>query len=529
MGAKEIRFGDQIQHSLVSGVDCIADAIKTTMGPKGRQVVIERAVGAPFITKNGAVVAQHLDLPNRFENAGAQLIMEMVLKAGEEMGDGATTAAVIAQVIVHEGMKCVAVGMNPMEIRRGIELATAAVLAELNHVSAPCIMPTDIENVAAVAANGDIQIGRIIANAIQQVGRNGAITVEEHPESNAQLAINITDGSQFDTGYGSAPYSAKSGSREVSLDNPRLLLVAGNLTDLKELLPILESAKQKGITLVVVAHQIADSITSMLTANYVKGVLEVCAVKTPGYGVAQGEALEDMALLTGATVIGEETGLQLRDTTIDQLGAAAKIKITKDRTTIIGGHADQASRAARARHLEAHLRHAASDQQRDQVKARIARLTGAVATIYVASDGESTLSDKKESLNHALRAAYAAMDEGVIAGGGVALLRSSDAILKIEADSQGVQAGINLVLAAIESPLSQIATNAGAEPKVVLTKVRNEVGDYGYNAATDQFGDLKAMGLLDSTKVICSALQRGSSIAGLILTTECMVVNLENT
>ena len=524
MTAKDVQFHDCARQRIVAGVNILADAVKVTLGPKGRNVLLERSYGAPVITKDGVSVAKEIELADKFENMGAQIVKQVASKTADVAGDGTTTATVLAQAIVQEGMKHVASGMNPMDLKRGIDKATAAVLDELHKLSKPLSTSKEIAQVAALSANSDEAIGKIIADAMEKVGKEGVITVEDGKSLDNEL--DVVEGMQFDRGYLS-PYFINDPEKQVAhLEDPLVLLHDKKISNIRELLPVLEAAAKAGKPLLIVAEEVEGEALATLVVNSMRGVLKVAAVKAPGFGDRRKAMLEDIAVLTGATVISEETGKQLDKATLDDLGSAKRIEVQKENTIIIDGGGDQKRIDARVKSIQAQIEQATSDYDREKLQERVAKLAGGVAVIRVGAATEVEMKEKKDRVDDALHATRAAVAEGIVPGGGVALLRARAAISGIKGANTDQDAGIRIALRALEAPLRAIVANAGVEPSVVVAKVLEGKGNHGYDAATGECGDLVELGVVDPTKVTRTALQNAASIAGLILTTDATVAEL---
>ncbi|MDT8990084.1 chaperonin GroEL [Curvibacter sp. APW13] len=521
MAVKEVQFHDSARARILKGVNVLADAVKVTLGPKGRNVVIEKSFGSPVITKDGVSVAKEIELADKFENMGAQMVKQVASKTADIAGDGTTTATVLAQAIVKEGMKYVTAGMNPMDLKRGIDQATEAVVAELKKLSKPCATNKEIAQVAALSANSDTAIGDIIAQAMAKVGKEGVITVEDGKSLSNEL--DVVEGMQFDRGYIS-PYFINTPSKQSCvLDDPLILLHDKKISNIRDLLPVLEEVAKAGKPLLIVAEDLEGEALATLVVNSMRGILKVAAVKAPGFGDRRKAMLEDIAILTGGTVIAEETGKQLEKTTIADLGRAKRVEIHKETTTIIDGAGDQAKIKARVANIQAEIENTTSDYDREKLQERVAKLAGGVAVIKVGAATEVEMKEKKDRVDDALHATRAAVEEGIVPGGGVALLRAREAVKSLQGANHDQTAGIKIVLRAIEEPLRAITANAGDEPSVVVDKVLAGKGAWGYNAANGQYGDLIAMGVIDPTKVTRSALQHAASVAGLILTTDASI------
>lgn len=521
MSAKDVKFHDNARARVVKGVNILADAVKVTLGPKGRNVLLERSFGAPTITKDGVSVAKEIELKDKFENMGAQIVKQVASKTADVAGDGTTTATVLAQAIVQEGMKYVASGMNPMDLKRGIDQAVSGVVDALRKLSKPISTSKETAQVAALSANADEAIGKIIADAMDKVGREGVITVEDGKSLDNEL--DIVEGMQFDRGYLS-PYFITDPEKQVAqLDDPLVLLYDKKISNVRELLPVLESAAKAGKPLLIVAEDVEGEALATLVVNAMRGVLKVTAVKAPGFGDRRKAMLEDIAILTGATVISEETGKQLEKATLQDLGSAKRIEVRKEDTIIIDGAGKQEAIDARVKTLRKQIEDATSDYDREKLQERVAKLAGGVAVIKVGAATEVEMKEKKDRVDDALHATRAAVEEGIVPGGGVALLRARAAIQDLKGANADQDAGIRIVRRALEAPLRAIVANAGEEPSVVVAKVADAKGNHGYNAATGEYGDLVEIGVVDPTKVTRTALQNAASIAGLILTTDATV------
>lgn len=521
MSAKDVKFHDNARARVVKGVNILADAVKVTLGPKGRNVLLERSFGAPTITKDGVSVAKEIELKDKFENMGAQIVKQVASKTADVAGDGTTTATVLAQAIVQEGMKYVASGMNPMDLKRGIDQAVSGVVEALRKLSKPISTSKETAQVAALSANADEAIGKIIADAMDKVGREGVITVEDGKSLDNEL--DIVEGMQFDRGYLS-PYFITDPEKQVAqLDDPLVLLYDKKISNVRELLPVLEGAAKAGKPLLIVAEDVEGEALATLVVNAMRGVLKVTAVKAPGFGDRRKAMLEDIAILTGATVISEETGKQLEKATLQDLGSAKRIEVRKEDTIIIDGAGKQEAIDARVKTLRKQIEDATSDYDREKLQERVAKLAGGVAVIKVGAATEVEMKEKKDRVDDALHATRAAVEEGIVPGGGVALLRARAAIQDLKGANADQDAGIRIVRRAQEAPLRAIVANAGEEPSVVVAKVADAKGNHGYNAATGEYGDLVEIGVVDPTKVTRTALQNAASIAGLILTTDATV------
>ncbi|ADG19591.1 chaperonin GroEL [Paraburkholderia atlantica] len=521
MSAKDVKFHDSARARIVKGVNVLADAVKVTLGPKGRNVLIERSFGAPTITKDGVSVAKEIELKDRFENMGAQVVKQVASKTADVAGDGTTTATVLAQAIVQEGMKHVAAGMNPMDLKRGIDKAVAAVLDELRNLSKPISTNREIAQVGSISANSDEAIGKIIAEAMEKVGKEGVITVEDGKSLDNEL--DVVEGMQFDRGYVS-PYFINDPEKQAAyLDDALILLHDKKISSIRDLLPALEATSKAGKPLLIVAEDIDGEALATLVVNAMRGILKVAAVKAPGFGDRRKAMLEDIAVLTGATVISEETGKQLQNATLEDLGRAKRVEVRKGDTIIIDGAGDEKRIEARVKSIRAQIEEATSDYDREKLQERVAKLAGGVAVIKVGAATEVEMKEKKDRVDDALHATRAAVEEGIVPGGGVALLRARSVVTSLKGLNSDQDAGIQIVLRALEAPMRVIASNAGDEPSVVIAKVLEGKGNFGYNAATGEFGDLVEAGVVDPTKVARTALQNAASIAGLILTTDATV------
>ncbi|KWB71450.1 molecular chaperone GroEL [Burkholderia ubonensis] len=521
MTAKDVRFHDSARARIVKGVNVLADAVKVTLGPKGRNVLIERSFGAPTITKDGVSVAKEIELKDRFENMGAQIVKQVASKTADVAGDGTTTATVLAQAIVQEGMKHVAAGMNPMDLKRGIDKAVAAVLDELRKLSKPISTNREIAQVGSISANSDETIGKIIADAMEKVGKEGVITVEDGKSLENEL--DVVEGMQFDRGYVS-PYFINDPEKQAAyLDDALILLHDKKISNIRDLLPVLEATSKAGKPLLIIAEDVDGEALATLVVNAMRGILKVAAVKAPGFGDRRKAMLEDIAILTGATVISEETGKQLQKATLEDLGRAKRVEVRKDDTIIIDGAGDEKRIEARVKSIRTQIEEATSDYDREKLQERVAKLAGGVAVIKVGAATEIEMKEKKDRVDDALHATRAAVEEGIVPGGGVALLRARSAVTSLKGANGDQDAGVHIVLRALEAPLRVIASNAGDEPSVVIAKVLEGKDNFGYNATTGEYGDLVEAGVVDPTKVTRTALQNAASIAGLILTTDATV------
>src|SRR5574341_1216439 len=524
MAAKDVKCSEEARSKVLRGVNILADAVKVTLGPKGRNVVLEKSWGAPTVTKDGVSVAKEIELKDKFENMGAQMVKEVASKTSDVAGDGTTTATVLAQAIVREGMKYVASGMNPMDLKRGIDKAVVAVVEELKKISKPCTTSKEIAQVGAISANADSDIGKIISDAMDKVGKEGVITVEDG--KSLQNELDLVEGMQFDRGYLS-PYFINSPEKQIAvLEDPYILLHDKKISSIRELLPILEQVAKAGKPLLIIAEEVEGEALATLVVNNIRGILKTVAVKAPGFGDRRKAMLEDMAILTGGTVISEEVGLKLENATLKDLGRAKRIEVEKENTTIIDGAGERAQIEGRIKAIRQQIEETTSDYDREKLQERVAKLAGGVALVKVGAATEFEMKEKKARVEDALHATRAAVEEGIVAGGGVALLRARAAISKLKGANHDQDAGIKIVMRALEEPLRQIVANSGAEPSVVLNKVVESKGNFGYNAATDAFGDMMDMGVIDPTKVVRCALQNAASVAGLILTTDAMVAEL---
>jgi chaperonin GroEL len=521
MAAKEIRFGEDARARMVKGVNILANAVKATLGPKGRNVVLDKSFGAPTITKDGVSVAKEIELADKFENMGAQMVKEVASKTSDIAGDGTTTATVLAQALIREGMKAVAAGMNPMDLKRGIDKAVIEAVSELKKISKPCSTSKEIAQVGSISANSDANIGELIAKAMDKVGKEGVITVEEG--SGLDNELDVVEGMQFDRGYLSPYFVNNQQSMSAELEDPFILLYDKKIANVRELLPVLEGVAKAGKPLLIVAEEVEGEALATLVVNTIRGIVKVCAVKAPGFGDRRKAMLEDMAILTGGTVISEEVGLQLEKATIKDLGRAKKVQVSKENTTIIDGAGDGEGIQSRIKQIKAQIEETTSDYDREKLQERVAKLAGGVAVIKVGASTEIEMKEKKARVEDALHATRAAVEEGVVPGGGVALIRALSTLGALRGINEDQNHGITIALRAMEAPLREIVTNAGEEPSVVLNKVKEGKGSYGYNAANGEYGDMIEFGILDPTKVTRTALQNAASIAGLMITTEAMV------
>ncbi|MDA1373010.1 MAG: chaperonin GroEL [Proteobacteria bacterium] len=522
--AKEVIFGDSARQKLLKGVNILADAVKITLGPKGRNVILDKSFGAPTVTKDGVSVAKEIDLKDKFENMGAQMVKEVASKTSDVAGDGTTTATVLAQSILNEGLKAVAAGMNPMDLKRGVDKAVAALVKEVGKLSIPCTDFKAIAQVGTISANADEQVGAIIAEAMEKVGKEGVITVEDG--SGLENELDVVEGMQFDRGYLSAYFINNHESMSSDLENPLILLVDKKISNIRDMLSLLESVAKAGRPLLVVAEDVEGEALATLVVNNMRGIVKVSAVKAPGFGDRRKAMLEDIAVLTGGTVISEEVGLSLEGATIDDLGSAKRVQITKENTTIIDGAGDSKKIEGRVAQIRAQIEDTSSDYDREKLQERVAKLAGGVAVIKVGAGTEIEMKEKKARVEDALYSTRAAVEEGVVPGGGVALVRALKKVEGLKGDNDDQNVGIALLLRAATRPLRQIVANAGEEASVVLDKVMAGKGNFGFNAATGKYGDMIEMGILDPTKVTRTAVQAAGSIAGLMITTEAMVAEL---
>ncbi len=520
MAAKEVRFSDDARQQMFAGVNILANAVKVTLGPKGRNVVLDKSFGAPTVTKDGVSVAKEIELDNNFENMGAQMLKEVASQTSDVAGDGTTTATVVAQAVLREGLKSVAAGMNPMDLKRGIDKATIAIVEQLEKLSIPCEDEKAIAQVGSISANSDTEIGEVISEAMQKVGKEGVITVEEG--SGLANELDVVEGMQFDRGYLSPYFINNQQSQSVDLEDPLVLLHDKKVSNIRDLLPLLESVAKSGRPLLIVAEDVEGEALATLVVNNIRGIVKVAAVKAPGFGDRRKAMLQDIAILTGGSVISEEVGLSLEKTTLDDLGEAKKIQITKENTTLIDGAGRSEDIKGRVDQINAEIEESSSDYDKEKLQERVAKLSGGVAVIKVGAATEVEMKSKKALVEDALHATRAAVEEGVVAGGGVAFIRAV-AAMKIKGDNDDQSVGIKILGRAVEEPLRQIVKNAGGDPSVVLNAVAEGKGNYGYNAATNEYGDMIEMGILDPTKVTRYALQNAASVSGLLLTTEAMV------
>jgi chaperonin GroEL len=524
MSAKEVKFGDDARARMVAGVNVLANAVKVTLGPKGRNVILDKSFGAPTVTKDGVSVAKEIELKDKFENMGAQLVKEVASKTSDAAGDGTTTATVLAQAILNEGQKSVTAGVDPMDIKRGIDKAVEAVTAEIKKLSVPCKDRKAIAQVGTVSANSDEAIGEIIATAMDKVGKEGVITVEDG--SGLENELDVVEGMQFDRGYLSPYFINNQQSQQVELENPLILISEKKISNIRELLPVLEGVAKSGKPLLIIAEDVEGEALATLVVNNLRGILKVAAVKAPGFGDRRKEMLKDIAILTGGTVISEEVGLSLEKATLDDLGTAKKVQINKENTTVIDGAGKSSDIEARVKEIRKQIEDATSDYDREKLQERVAKLAGGVAVIKVGAATEVEMKEKKARVEDALHATRAAVEEGIVAGGGVALVRAAKALDKLKGSNDDQTTGIGILRRAIQEPLRMIVRNAGEEASVVLNKVLEGKGAYGFNAGTGEYGDMIEMGIIDPTKVTRLALQNAASVAGLLLTTEAMIAEL---
>ncbi|MCC2617106.1 chaperonin GroEL [Aestuariibacter halophilus] len=524
MAAKEVRFSDDARTKMLKGVNVLANAVKVTLGPKGRNVVLDKSFGAPTITKDGVSVAKEIELEDKFENMGAQMVKEVASKANDEAGDGTTTATVLAQAIVTEGLKSVAAGMNPMDLKRGIDKAVAAAVEELKALSVDCADSKAIAQVGTISANSDLEVGKIIADAMEKVGKEGVITVEEGQA--LQNELDVVEGMQFDRGYLSPYFMNNQENGTVELDSPYILLVDKKVSNIRELLPTLEAVAKASKPLLLIAEDVEGEALATLVVNNMRGIVKVAAVKAPGFGDRRKAMLQDIAILTGGTVISEEIGLELEKVQLEDLGTAKRVVISKDNTTVVDGAGEEEAIQARCAQIRGQIEESTSDYDKEKLQERLAKLAGGVAVIKVGAATEVEMKEKKARVEDALHATRAAVEEGVVPGGGVALVRVAAKIAELTGENEDQTHGVKLALRAMEAPLRQIASNAGAEASVVTNKVKGGDGNFGYNAGNDTYGDMLEMGILDPTKVTRSALQFASSIASLMITTEAMVAEV---
>ena len=525
MSAKDVKFGDSARSKMIAGVNILADAVKVTLGPKGRNVVLDKSFGAPTVTKDGVSVAKEIELKDKFENMGAQMVKEVASQTNDAAGDGTTTATVLAQAILNEGLKSVAAGMNPMDLKRGIDKGVQTAVEAIKGFARPCEDTKAIAQVGTISANSDTSVGRIIAEAMEKVGKEGVITVEEGSGFDDEL--DVVEGMQFDRGYLSPYFINNQDNMSAELESPFILLVDKKISNIRELLPVLEAVAKSGKPLLIVAEDIEGEALATLVVNNMRGIVKVAAVKAPGFGDRRKEMLQDLAILTGGTVISEEVGLSLETATIEHLGTAKSVNISKENTTVIDGAGQAADIESRVSQIRKQIEDSSSDYDREKLQERVAKLAGGVAVIKVGAGSEVEMKEKKARVEDALHSTRAAVEEGVVAGGGVSLIRALQSITNLEGDNADQTVGINLLRRAMEAPLRQIVENAGEEGSVVSDKVKQGEGSFGYNAATGEYGDMLEMGILDPAKVTRTALQSAGSVAGLMMTTECMITDIE--
>jgi chaperonin GroEL len=522
--AKDVKFGDAARQKLLKGVNVLADAVKVTLGPKGRNVVLDKSFGAPTVTKDGVSVAKEIELEDKFENMGAQMVKEVASQTSDVAGDGTTTATVLAQSILNEGLKSVAAGMNPMDLKRGIDKAVVALVKEVSKLAKPCTNSKAIAQVGTISANSDVQVGQIIAEAMDKVGKEGVITVEDG--SGLENELDVVEGMQFDRGYLSAYFINNQESMSADLEDPLILLVDKKISNIRDMLGLLEGVAKSGRPLLVIAEDVEGEALATLVVNNMRGIVKVVAVKAPGFGDRRKSMLEDIAILTGGTVISEEVGLSLEGATIDDLGSAKRVQISKENSTIIDGAGNGKAIKGRVSQIRAQIEETSSDYDREKLQERVAKLAGGVAVIKVGASTEMEMKEKKARVEDALHSTRAAVEEGVVPGGGVALVRALQKVEGLKGDNDDQNVGIGILLKAATAPLRQIVANAGEEASVILDKVKAGKGNYGFNAATGEYGDMIAMGILDPAKVTRTAIQAAGSVAGLMITTECMITEL---
>ena len=522
--AKDVKFGDTARQKLLAGVNTLADAVKVTLGPKGRNVVLDKSFGAPTVTKDGVSVAKEIELDDKFENMGAQMVKEVASQTSDVAGDGTTTATVLAQSILNEGLKSVAAGMNPMDLKRGVDKAVSALVTEVSGLSSPCEDSKAIAQVGTISANSDEAVGEIIAEAMEKVGKEGVITVEDG--NGLENELDVVEGMQFDRGYLSAYFINNQDSMSADLENPFILLFDKKISNIRDLLPLLESVAKAGRPLLVIAEDVEGEALATLVVNNMRGIVKVAEVKAPGFGDRRKAMLEDIAILTGGTVVSEEVGLNLEGTTVEDLGSAKRVQISKENTTIIDGAGDAKNIEGRVGQIRAQIEETSSDYDREKLQERVAKLAGGVAVIKVGAGTEIEMKEKKARVEDALHSTRAAVEEGVVPGGGVALVRALQKVEGLTGDNEDQDVGISLLLKAVSTPLRQIVANAGEESSVVLDKIKQGKGNFGFNAATGEYGDMIDLGILDPAKVTRTALQAAGSVAGLMITTEAMVTEL---
>ena len=524
MSAKDVKFGDGARSEMLNGVNILADAVKVTLGPKGRNVVLDKSFGAPTVTKDGVSVAKEIELENKFANMGAQMIKQVASQTNDEAGDGTTTATVLAQSIVNEGNKAVAAGMNPMDLKRGIDKAVVAAVEHVKGLSVPCTDNKAIAQVGTISANGDEAVGEIIAEAMEKVGKEGVITVEEG--SGIENELDVVEGMQFDRGYLSPYFITNQDNMTVELETPLILLFDKKISNIRDLLPLLESVAKAGRPLLIIAEDIEGEALATLVVNNLRGIVKAAACKAPGFGDRRKAMLEDIAILTGGTVISDEVGLSLEGATVEDLGTAKRVVLNKDNATVIDGAGDEAGIAARVNQIRAQIEETSSDYDKEKLQERVAKLAGGVAVIKVGAGSEVEMKEKKARVEDALHSTRAAVEEGVVPGGGSALVRCLESVEKVTGDNDDQNVGINIAKKAFEAPLRQIVSNAGEESSVIVANVKDGKGSYGFNAATGEFGDMIEMGILDPAKVTRTAIQAAGSVAGMMITTEAMVTDI---
>jgi len=524
MAAKELHFGNDARQRMQRGVDTLAQAVKVTLGPRGRNVVIDKSFGSPSSTKDGVTVAKEIELEDKFENMGVQMVKEVANQTSDSAGDGTTTATVLAQSMIHEGMKAVTAGMNPMDLKRGIDKAVKSCVDELANLSKPCNDQTSITQVGAISANSDHEVGQLIADAMNKVGQEGVITVEEG--SGLENELDVVEGMEFDRGYQSPYFVTNNDSMQAELDNPYILIHDKKISNIRDLLPVLEAVSKESRPLLIVSEEVEGEALATLVVNNIRGIVKVCAVKAPGFGDRRKAMLQDLAVLTGGQVVSEEVGMKLENAGIEHLGQAGRITVDKDSTTVVSGAGNKADIEARCQQIRQQIEDSSSDYDKEKLQERLAKLAGGVAVIKVGASTETEMKEKKDRVDDALHATRAAVEEGVVPGGGVALVRSLKGVDSVQGENHDQNMGVSIVRRAVEEPMRQIVYNAGGEPSVVLNGVRQASGNQGYNAATDEYGDMIEQGILDPTKVTRSALQNAASIAGVMVTTEAMIADV---
>jgi len=524
MAAKELHFGNDARQRMQRGVDTLAQAVKVTLGPRGRNVVIDKSFGSPSSTKDGVTVAKEIELEDKFENMGVQMVKEVANQTSDTAGDGTTTATVLAQSMIHEGMKAVTAGMNPMDLKRGIDKAVKSCVDELANLSKPCNDQTSITQVGAISANSDHEVGQLIADAMNKVGQEGVITVEEG--SGLENELDVVEGMEFDRGYQSPYFVTNNDSMQAELDNPYILIHDKKISNIRDLLPVLEAVSKESRPLLIVSEEVEGEALATLVVNNIRGIVKVCAVKAPGFGDRRKAMLQDLAVLTGGQVVSEEVGMKLENAGIEHLGQAGRITVDKDSTTVVSGAGNKADIEARCQQIRQQIEDSSSDYDKEKLQERLAKLAGGVAVIKVGASTETEMKEKKDRVDDALHATRAAVEEGVVPGGGVALVRSLKGVDSVQGENHDQNMGVSIVRRAVEEPMRQIVYNAGGEPSVVLNGVRQASGNQGYNAATDEYGDMIEQGILDPTKVTRSALQNAASIAGVMVTTEAMIADV---